>query len=289
MSILFNSFDAQIELNADSNVCIEYEQLQFWLKRFCPNIQTRQSGEADYRINLLIGNQNSIKLKENESNISGNWAKGDESFLAKYITQVFQKVLLPSDIFYVPAACVVCKEAAILIMGDFWQGKTSVALNSAKMIEGAAVLSDNYIAIKGDSVIGHTDYISLRNDNAHIETDENPIVIRNGRKFFCNKYENKDYKICGICIPHINEGDNNYHQVSREEAIWYLYQKLSRLLNGESVLFNGDLPSPIFNNMDTSSKILRIVKDWVDKYPLMYASGALQNISLVVKGMLCKG
>ena len=108
-------------------------------------------------------------------------------------------------------------------------------------------------------------------------------MIRNNRIFISNRYEGETYKICGICIPYISSEDNNFHYVSKEEAVWYLYQKFSRLLNGECVLFNGEMPSPIFNDMETSKKLLAIAKRWADNYPLLYASGTTTNISLEIK------
>ena len=282
MKAIIKSFDAYIEFKADDKINIEEEQLKFWLNRFCPNVEYGVEGTPQQYIYLFSGEEPIVEVEQNKSFLTGSFHKGDESFLAKYITQVFQKILVSYDIFYIPAACVGYQGTSVLFMGDFWQGKTSSAIKAAELMNGK-VVSDNYIAVKEDMVIGHTRFISLRKENSFIKSNEDTLLIRNNRIFINNQYEGENYKICGICIPYISSGDNNFHYVSKEEAVWYLYQKFSRLLNGESVLFNGEMPSPIFNDMETSKKLLAIAKRWADNYPLLYASGTTTNISLEIK------
>lgn len=283
MKIFFNCFEIQIQIIPDNGVKLDWQQLTFWLKRFCPNVVAQVQETVHHRIYLITHTENTVCINNSNTILQGKWDEGTESALAKYITQVFQKELVKSNIFFVPAAAIAIKEKLVLIMGDFWQGKTTVALHAAKQIKGAQVLTDNYIAIKDDKVIGHTNYLSIRNDNKHITNEEVVLINRNNRRFIQNEYINTVHEICGLCIPHINQGDNNYHNISKEEAVWYLYQKMSRLHNGECVLFNGEKASPIFNNEITSNKILCIAKRWTEKYPIVYASGPLENISDVLE------
>lgn len=282
MKTTIKSFDAYIEFDVDDRINIEEGQLKFWLNRLCPNAEYGVDGTPQQYIYLFSGEKPIIEVEQNKSFLTGSYHKGDESFLAKYIAQVFQKILVSYGIFYIPAACVGYKGISVLFMGDFWQGKTSSAIKVAELINGQ-IVSDNYVAVKENMIIGHTKFISLRKENSFIKSSKDILCIRNNRVYIGSQYEGENYKICGICIPYINLGDNNFHYVSKEEAVWYLYQKFSRLLNGETVLFNGEIPSPIFNDMETSKKLLGIAKRWANDYPMLYASGTVTNISLEIK------
>lgn len=253
------------------------KELDFWIQRFCPNIEILNE-EVDFDIciecfdckkyNYIVQN-NIIKLYGSMNNYS--------SFLAKFITQVFQKELIDDKILFVPAACIANKQNGLLVLGDFWQGKTSTALNIAKKYN-LNLVSDNYVAIKNCKIIGSTKYISKREEDTNNIDDS--LLIINNRCFFENKNNLNMYNlnISNFILPFINSGDNNIHLISKEESKWYLYQKFIRLLSGESVLFNGNLPSPIFLNKENSSLILNIVNELISNRSIIYISSGMETI-----------
>ena len=167
-------------------------------------------------------------------------------------------------------------EKAILILGDFWQGKTAVAINMNIKYK-LNIISDNYVAIKDGFVIGSTNYLSIRKEN--IKTNSKSILSINDRFFYKNfKKRKKIVKITGFLLPHINSSDKNIHIISKEESIWYLYQKFTRLLSGETILFEGKLPSPIFLNKRNSKIILKIIYNLLIKNEIKYTSTSIDNI-----------
>ena len=199
------------------------------------------------------------------------------SFLAKFITQVFQYLLISEEILFIPAACVSNDKKCLLILGDFWQGKTSTALNITKKYDFNLV-SDNYVAIKNCKVIGATKYISKRQED--VSDDKISLLKVNERCFYKNESKLNTYSldISNFLLPFINSKDNNIHLISKEESKWYLYQKLIRLLGGECVLFNGNLPSPILLDKNSSILILNIVNRLLCKLDILYISSCMENI-----------
>ena len=186
-------------------------------------------------------------------------------------------MLINEEILFVPAACVANNNNCLLILGDFWQGKTSTALNVVKKYN-LNLISDNYVAIKDGKVIGATKYISKREeDTTNISSS---LLKVNNRLFFENlNFVNiNNLKINGFLLPFINCRDNNIHLISKEESKWYLYQKFIRLLSGESILFNGNLPSPIFLDKDKSIIILNIVNKLLNNLNILYISSSMDTI-----------
>lgn len=260
------------------------KDLDFWIERFCPNVEIlNESINFDISIecfdsikyNYIIENDN-IKLYGKMDNYT--------SFLAKFITQVFQKKLIDDGILFIPAACIANKQNCLLILGDFWQGKTSTALNIAKKYN-LSLVSDNYIAIKNCMVIGATKYISKRQEDA--TNVDNSLLKINNRYFFenTNSINTNNLNIRNFILPFINSSDNNIHLISNEESKWYLYQKFIRLLSGESVLFNGNLPSPIFLNKENSILILNIVNELLSNRSILYISSSMEKI--INEGIKC--
>lgn len=265
--------------------------LNFWLKRFCPSVV-----EVNIKINKKIDSNLIIEIKKsekfdyivNENNITiFGQITANESFIAKFITQCFQKILIDDDILIIPAACVANKGKGLLIVGDFWQGKTSSAINISSKYN-YELISDNYVAIKYGKIIGATSYISIRKED--VNYIHKSIINVNDRFFYKNKYCYKnDLEIVGLLLPYINNGDNNIHTISKEESVWYLYQKFIRLLCGETILFDGKLPSPIFLNKDNSKKILNIVEKLLIKSRIVYVSSSMEKIVNEGNNILCKG
>ena len=253
------------------------KELDFWLQRFCPNIEILEKGSKfDFVIDCIENKKYDYILNNNKIILYGIFDKY-ESFMAKFITQVFQRLIIEDGILIFPAACVKDKSNCLLIIGDFWQGKTSTALNICKL-HNLELISDNYVAIKDSKVIGATKYVSKRVENK--DSNDKSLLIVNNRYFYNNSYYESFYnlEIKGFLLPFINNSDNNLHLISKEESKWYLYQKMIRLLSGESVLFNGNLPSPSFLNKENSIMILNLVNEFVNNLDITYVSSGMDVI-----------
>lgn len=284
MEIVYSCFGKSILLSFPNNLGNNVSELDFWTKRFCPSIKSISFSDnysVDYKIECVDSTHYSYRIYKNRIVISGIWYNY-ESFLAKFITQVFQNLLFDNNIVFIPAACVIKNNSAILIVGDFWQGKTSVALGFVNRYN-FSLLSDNYIAIQNNTILGGTSYLSLKQENLHTSLDlQQNIFIHDNRAYF-NKSECKTLitnkpQIIGILIPHINNNDNNFHFISYNDSVWFLYQKLTRLINGESVFFTDIIPSPNFNNKKKSKQILTYTTQLLQSCSLLYASASLDII-----------
>ena len=266
------------------NICLHLyhdasDMLYFWVKRFCPNVKIIQEVDkkikCDFTIKFIESKKYNYIIDNNCIKIYGTLTD-NESYIAKFITQCFQKMLIKDDILIVPSSCISRDNNAILIIGDFWQGKTSVAINIAKEYK-LSLVSDNYVAIKNGYIIGSTSYISIRKED--INENLKSIYNANDRYFYESyDYKNIKLKIVGFLLPYINNGDNNIHIISKEESKWYLYQKFIRLLCGETILFDGKLPSPIFLDKEISQKILKIVERLLSNNEIKYASTSMKKI-----------
>ena len=263
--------------------------LDFWLKRFCPSIIKIQDSvnlKKDLEIIINKSEKTNYRIRNNKIFLYGTI--GDNiSYIAKFITQCFQKLLIKENILIIPASCIANKNNALLVIGDFWQGKTSSAINISSKYK-YNLISDNYVAIKDGYIIGATSFISVRKED--IKDKNNSIFNVNDRYFYNNKYcYDSNLKIIGFMLPYINNGDDNIHYISKEESCWYLYQKFSRLLCGETILFDGELTSPIFLNKSNSKKILKIVDDLLINNTIKYVSAPMNIIVEEGNKILCKG
>ena len=243
MTNYYNCFNKTISIKSYETA---NEMLDFWLKRFCPSIIKIPNSEKikiDLTITIVESKKTNYSIKSNKIILYGDIGE-NISYIAKFVTQCFQRLLINENILIIPASCVAKENKALLVIGDFWQGKTSSALSIASTYK-YNLISDNYIAIKNGYVIGATSFISVRKEDIK---DKDPSIFNiNDRYFYNNKYYyNSNLKIIGFLLPYINKGDSNIHYISKEESHWYLYQKFTRLLCGETVLFDGKLPSPIF-------------------------------------------
>lgn len=276
MNYYFECFNKKICLNLYHDAS---DMLYFWIKRFCPNVkiikEANKKIECDFVIKFIESKKYNYIINNNYIKIYGTLTD-NESYVAKFITQCFQKMLIEDGILIIPSSCISKNNNAILIIGDFWQGKTSVAINMAKKYK-LNLVSDNYVAIKNGYIIGSTSYISIRKE----DINENLKSIYNvNDRFFYESYDYKNIKlkIDGFLLPYINNGDNNIHIISKEESKWYLYQKFIRLLCGETILFDGKLPSPIFLDKEISQKILKIVERLLLNNEIKYASTSMEKI-----------
>ena len=275
----YKCFDRIIALKtADVNE----EMFDFWLNRFCPNVEKINcTTNVDITIEYEYSESNDYTIQNNKIILFGD-KDNCESSLAKFMTQVFQKLLINDNILIIPSACIAnnANNNCILIIGDFWQGKTAIAVSVTDMYNYELV-SDNYVAIKNGRVIGATKYISVREEQ---KQDNNHLLEINNRLFYsknmCNTKES--YEIVCIVNPHINSSNHDIHYISTEESTWYLYQKYTRLLCGETILFDGKCPSPSFLNKKNSKIVLKIVKELLKNVKLKYISASINDISEVV-------
>lgn len=287
MNYYFKCFNKKICLNLYHEAS---NMLYFWVKRFGPNVEIIKEDNntvgCDFYIRFIESPKYNYIINNNCIKIYGILTD-NESYVAKFVIQCFQKLLIEDDILIIPSSCVAKENNAILIIGDFWQGKTSVAINMSKEHK-VNLVSDNYVAIKKGYVIGFTNYISIRKED--IIENTKSIYNVNDRYFYerCD-YKNKRLKIVGFFLPYINNGDNNIHIISKEESKWYLYQKFIRLLCGETILFDGKLPSPVFLDKRISQKILKIVESLLLKNEIKYASTSIEKIVLEGVKILNKG
>jgi len=281
-SVIYSCFGKSIKIGLPFPS--QHINLKFWLERFCPGIVEDINSKAfDYQIDCSTYIQNKYRvISENSIILYSSWDYDYSSFLAKFVTQVFQRLLNTNGLYIIPCACVTKNGKAVLFIGDYWQGKTSVALNTFKLDKEVEIVSDNYVIIKNNKVLCGTKYLSLREENitrykSIINT--NSIKIVNARKYFEYNNSKKQGEIVGFIIPYINIGDDNFHIVSNEEAIWYLYQKLSNIIKGDTVLFNGQYPSPNLDNKTLSINRLKYINRLLTKSKLFYSSSNIDKIS----------
>lgn len=260
---------------------IELDSLFFWIKRFCPSVSIdMEIHKYEIEINCIKSDYYDLSETDTIIQIYGNWLKS-EDFLAKYVTQVMQKILIKEKLLIIPASCVeIEKNKCILFIGDFWQGKTISAANFANFYS-KKMISDNYVMIRDGKVCGCSDYVSLpeimvdRRDNSFYKK----ITVRNNRIFYERKEKmqnGQELNINGLFIPYVNKGMNDLRPITEEESIWFLYQKLTRLLCGETVLFHGELPTPCYLNHENSKTILQIVRRLLEKNTLIYVSSSIE-------------
>lgn len=276
--MLFSCFTKTIELIVDDALEIHVSELMFWLERFIPGIE-EGNNPADYTIYLNAAEVNELLCNDDNSSISGVFSQGCESSIAKYIQQMFARLLLEDNYFLIPAACVQKKGETILLLGDYWQGKTSVAMELVMNL-GFDIISDNYVMLKDDNVVCGTNHISVRKENTKLldMSKKVSLVERNNRCFFDRENDKKTYKIKGLATCHINEGDNNFHIVSKEESTWFVYTKFKRMFTGECLLFDGTVPSFAYDDEKVSKAILHMVNGFLESRSLHYLSGALEKI-----------
>ena len=156
----------------------------------------------------------------NHSIIMGKIA-GNEGAIGKYISQVFQKLVINQKVIYVHASCVSKGNDGVIIIGDFGQGKTSVALECTIQDKEVQLLSDNGIAIKDNKIIGYANSIALRTVNTNMlnKIDDKEVTLKCDNMTFFDFEPNLigSINIKSIIIPHINAEDNNIYNVDEEK------------------------------------------------------------------------
>lgn len=284
--ININCLNRCININIDKSIDYDEDLLRFWLRRFIPGVSF-EDNKPNYNIFFRESTINNISCSNNESIVSGNFEPGFESSISKYIQQIMSSLLVKDGNFLINAACVKKNKKAVLIIGDYWQGKSSTAFSLVEKFNYDFV-SDNYVIINDNKVIQGTDYISFREENNDIinKIKKDSIVERNNRKFFELNRDDTTCEIQTIITPHINDGDKNIHIVSKEESRWYLYEKFSKLLNEGCILFDGTIPGPILNDDGIAKTILDEVNKLLNHNKLYYLSTSLDNITKYVNNKL---
>lgn len=183
--LIYKCINKTVKVNIEKSINYSEAELQFWLERFVPGISSINTKKTNFVINLKSSNYNNIIEGDEKSILSGTFNKGFESSLAKYVSQIFAKLLIIDEYFLIPGACVEKDSNALILVGDVWQGKTSVACS---LIENFNyyLISDNYLIIKDNKVIAGTKYISVREENKSLldKIHADILIERNNRKFY---------------------------------------------------------------------------------------------------------
>ena len=254
---------------------MQIEKIDFWIKKFTPSVEEIKCNSVDYYICI----QNSLELnkvieKSHESCLIGNISENEAS-IGKYISQLFQKLVINDGIIFVHGAGVAMDNKGVIIIGDYGQGKTSVALGCIMNNKNIILLSDNCVAVKEKEIIGSTSSISLRKVNEKMLSKlhiDNSFFHSNRVYYDYSAPNNGTINISSIVIPHINAEDNNNYKVPDDIARIYLFEKFTSLLKGETLLFNGRFPTKSNANKNNLKIILNEINFIVDQIGLKYLS-----------------
>lgn len=260
----------------------QVNKIDFWINKFTPSIEICNKMVPNFELYIKNDNvdYNFIEHK-NKSIIIGKIA-GVEANIGKYVSQVYQRLLINKEIIFVHASSVCKNDHGVIIIGDYGQGKTSVALGCMLKDDEILFLSDNGVAIKDNQIIGYTKSISLRQANSKMLS-----LFNNDKKFdyvnrtyFDYDFENgKNVEISSIVIPHINAEDNNNYYVNENIAKFYLYEKLSSLLKGETLLFDGKFITKSYANKRYLEIIMKEIEWLVKNVGLKYLSCSFDEIT----------
>lgn len=289
MKINYENFDKIVSVDFKGISQEQIKAIDFWIKRFTPSVKVSVKHKSDYKVIIKEYKENCYKELFNHSIISGK-ITGNEGAIGKYISQVFQKLVINQKVIYVHASCVSKGNEGVIIIGDFGQGKTSVALECTIQDKETQLLSDNGIAIKDNKIIGCANSIALRTVNTTMlnKIDDSKATLKCDNMTFFNFESNfcDSINIKSIIIPHINAEDNNIYNVDEEKGKWYLYNKFTSLLNGETLLFNGTVPTKVFSTKENLGIILGEVNNLIKSIPLKYVSCNFNGIIREVLGDL---
>lgn len=281
----FRCFDKTIGVTYPDALSGTIEYTRFWVKRFCPCVEL-----VDYfdypTLSIFCVEDTDIRYScsSNVIHLFGPW-NNYSSWLGKFISQCFQFLLIDSRIIFLPAASLFNADASLLVIGDFWQGKTSLSLSLMNL--GFNLISDNYSAINDAFVLGGTHFLSVRRSMSYMVPKEFSIVTEeNDRLFYERSISEVHPKTISLLVsPIFCEGAINVRALDHQEALWYIYGKATRLINGEPLLFGGELASPSFNNQQRASILLSICRKLLDGKSIYVISGKPKDIALHIKKM----
>ena len=289
MKVNYENFDKFVSVDFKGISQEQIKTIDFWIKRFTPSVKVTEKYKSNYKVIIKECKEDCYKELFNHSIIMGKIA-GNEGAIGKYISQVFQKLVINQKVIYVHASCVSKGNDGVIIIGDFGQGKTSVALECTRQDKEVQPLSDNGIAIKDNKIIGYANSIALRTVNTNMlnKIDDKEVTLKCDNMTFFDFEPNLigSINIKSIIIPHINAEDNNIYNVDEEKGKWYLYNKFTSLLNGETLLFNGSVPTKVFSTKNNLEIILGEVNNLIKSVPLKYVSCNFNGIIREVVGDL---
>ena len=98
MNYYFECFNKKICLSLYREVS---NMLYFWIKRFCPNVKIEKNKKniriiSDFFIEFIESKKNNYIINSNCVKIYGILTD-NESYIAKFVTQCFQKLLIDDD------------------------------------------------------------------------------------------------------------------------------------------------------------------------------------------------
>ena len=273
MIVRYSCFGKNVKIDVTNT--INKDKLDFWMKRFCPDVEITSRRTSDFTITCEDGQTPDYRMTDHNLILKGRWTDS-ESWLSRIVMQVFQKLLVQDGVVFLQASCVrTDTRRCILIIGDYWQGKTSMAIGLADRM-GWDILTDNCVALKDGDVIGWTNYLSSR---GYQISDAKEIMRSEGRIFYENQCAcNGRYTVSLMIDPHINPSNNQILPIPKNESRWYVYQKLSKCINGDTPMFDGMIPSPITNDYTSASVILREANTLVDSCELLYGCGPMEDV-----------
>lgn len=282
----FRCFDKTISVTYPQTVIGEIEDTRFWISRFCPCAEcVNHVDTPTLSIVCLEDTACYYTISSSQIRLYGFW-NSFSSWLGKFVSQCFQSLVIESSIVFLPAASLFFGDASVLILGDFWQGKTTLSLSLMSL--GFNLISDNYTAVKNTVVLGGTRFLSVRSSMSHCVPDEyERLKDDNGRFFYERPLVDIRSKTVSLLVsPNLCAKKLEMSVLDRQEALWYLFGKATRLINGEPLLFNGKLASPSFNDSRRADMVLTACHKLLEGTSAYVVSGKPEEMALCIKAML---
>jgi len=272
------------------DAAMDIKSFSFWVNRFCCNIQINicaESVECDYTLYIQKA-EKQMYLTETTSTMFGleNISDKDYPWIAKYVSQIFEYFFEHNNMCQIHSVSIGDDNGkAIMLIGDYWQGKTSSALMATKKHPNLKILSDYYTVYSNGKLTGYNEMIQLNNSNRHIKCSNEIVKMFDERTYYKDDGNNKtERELVGIVVPHIRANDKLFRKIPANEAYWFLYEKISILISGVAILFQGKVPSISFDNINLKNNRLRIASD-LTKVPMYYISSDIESISDEIKNL----
>ncbi|MGN6713644.1 hypothetical protein [Anaerocolumna jejuensis] len=272
-----------------TNIEINIDIFSFWVHRFCSNAGIFVCDNCDaYNYTLYIQKADErLYMTEASSSLIGieNMSDNDYPWIAKYISQIFEyffELDNTCQIHSVSIGDMVLEsnnDKAIMLLGDYWQGKTSIAVTTTNKFSDLKILSDFYTTFSNGKTVGYNKMIQLHNSNCHVSLSNEAVKQLDERTYFKNdNNDERERELIGIVVPHIRASDNVVRRVAPDEAFWFIYEKISILISGVTILFQGKVPSISFDNEILKKNRLSITNELI-KIPMYYISTNAETIA----------
>ena len=277
----YSCFDKCVAIEFNNCDIEMLERIDFWIKKFTPSVKEDKGELIDCFVYLENNSKiNKVSETNKKSLLIGN-IKGNEGSIGKYVSQIFQKLVIKNGIIFVHGSAVSFKDRGVIIIGDYGQGKTSLALGCTIKDKRILLLSDNCVAIKDNKIIGSTSSISLRQANNKMLSKlliDKSFLHSNRVYYDYTSSVNNDINISSFVIPHINAEDNNNYIVPTDMTKIYLFEKFTSLLKGETILFDGKFSTKSNANKNNLNIILKEISLINDKIGLQYLSCSFDKL-----------